>query len=33
VAGTKSIGAACQRLKRWVFERLKGKVYPIYLPT
>jgi len=32
VAGTKSIGAACQRLKRWVFERLKGKVYPIYLP-
>lgn len=33
VAGTKSIGAACQRLKRWVFERLKGKVHPIYLPT
>jgi hypothetical protein len=33
VAGTKSIGAACQRLKRWVFEHLKGKVYPIYLPT
>ena len=32
VAGTKSIGAACQRLKRWVFERLKGKVHPIYLP-
>jgi hypothetical protein len=32
VAGTKSIGAACQRLKRWVFELLKGKVYPIYLP-
>lgn len=23
VAGTKSIGAACQRLKRWMFERLK----------
>jgi hypothetical protein len=33
VAGTKSVGAACQRLKRWVFERLKGKVHPIYLPT
>jgi hypothetical protein len=27
VAGTKSIGAACQRLKRWVFERLKGRVH------
>jgi hypothetical protein len=27
VAGTKSIGAACQRLKRWMFERLKGRVH------
>jgi hypothetical protein len=33
VTGTKSIGAACQRLKRWMFERLKGKVYTTYLPT
>jgi SRSO17 transposase len=32
VAGTRSIGAACQRLKRWVFERLKGKVYVVRLP-
>lgn len=29
VAGTKSIGAACQRLKRWMLEKLKGKVNPI----
>ncbi|MEM0466773.1 MAG: IS701 family transposase [Candidatus Thermoplasmatota archaeon] len=27
VAGTKSIGAACQRLKRWMFERLKERVH------
>jgi SRSO17 transposase len=33
VAGTKSIGAACQRLKRWMFERLKENVHTIYLPT
>jgi len=33
VAGTKSIGVASQRLKKWVFKRLKGKVYSIYLPT
>jgi len=33
VAGTKSIGAACQRLKRWVFERLKGRVHFVRLPT
>lgn len=32
VAGTKSIGAACQRLKRWMFERLKGSVHPVCLP-
>ena len=32
VAGTKSIGAACQRLKRWVFERLKGRV-PFVRPS
>jgi hypothetical protein len=33
VAGTKSIGAACQRLKRWMLERLKGSAYPIRRPT
>ena len=33
VAGTKSIGAACQRLKRWVLERLKGGAHPVRLPT
>ena len=33
VAGTKSIGAACQRLKRWMLERLKGGAHPVRLPT
>jgi len=33
VTGTKSIGSACQRLKRWVFERLKGRKYFVRLPT
>ena len=33
VAGTKSIGAACQRLKRWMFERLKGRTHSVRLPT
>jgi hypothetical protein len=33
VAGKKSIGAACQRLKRWVFERLKGRKHFMRLST
>ena len=28
VAGTKSVGAACQRLKRWMLDRLKGMARP-----
>jgi len=33
VAGTKSIGAACQRLKRWMLERLKGRAHSVCFPT
>jgi len=33
VVGTKSIGAACQRLKRWMLERLKGRAHTVCLPT
>jgi len=33
VAGTKSIGTACQRLKRWMLERLKGRTHSVCLPT
>ena len=33
VAGTKSIGTACQRLKRWMLERLKGRTHSVRLPT
>lgn len=33
VAGTKSIGAACHRLKRWMLERLKERAHSVRLPT
>jgi len=33
VAGTKSIGVACQRLKRWMLERLKGRARLSCHPT
>ena len=33
VTGTKSIGSACQRLKRWVFERSKGRKHFVRFPT
>jgi len=33
VADTKSIGAACQWLKRWMLERLKGRAHSVCLPT
>jgi len=32
VAGTKSIGSACQRLKRWMLEQLKGRTHSMRLP-
>jgi SRSO17 transposase len=32
VAGIKSIGAICQRLKRWMFEQLSRKVHFVRLP-
>jgi hypothetical protein len=33
LAGTKSVGAACQRLKRWMLDRLKGMARPASRPT
>jgi hypothetical protein len=33
VAGAKSIGAACQRLKRWMLERLKGRAFSVCFPV
>ena len=33
VAGTKSIGAACQLLKRWMLERLRGRAHSVRLLT
>ena len=32
VAGTKSIGSACHRLKRWMLEQLKGRTHSMRLP-
>mgnify|MGYP001586472993 CR=1 FL=1 len=32
VAGTKSIGSACQRLKRWMLEQLKERTHSMRLP-
>jgi hypothetical protein len=33
LTGMKSVGAACQRLKRWMFDRLKGKAKSSCYPT